>query len=141
MTNLIDNLVANWSEAARRARNDGYFERASGFDDCCADLRTHAAEIERNARDAETWISVDEKLPDMDMPVWLYGDGGAFIGGRSYVGDGEWGWCNSYNQFWLERDGSWSADLAYDDDYHVTHWKPLPEIPSLDIAMREGGGE
>lgn len=80
MSNLIDNLVANWSEAARRARNDGYFERASGFDDCCADLRTHAAEIERNARDAERyrWLRENgERMIGDDRgagPEWTYDD-------------------------------------------------------------------
>lgn len=77
------------------------------------------------------WISVADRLPDLDEPVWLFGDRGIWIGGRTIVEGGDeyagaqWGWCNAYSTLWQKADGRFDAELEYDDDYHVTHWQPL----------------
>ena len=31
---------------------------------------------------------------------------------------------------YFEKDGTWSADFEYDDDYFPTHWMALPTPPS-----------
>ena len=77
------------------------------------------------------WIPCDERLPDFDVPVWLFDpEFGPFIGGRCDDGDG-WLWANSLGTIWWnKRKAAWDADLEMDDDYHPTHWMPLPNPPS-----------
>jgi len=78
------------------------------------------------------WFSVDDQLPELDAPVWLYEEGrGAWIGGRSDSGEG-WLWCNAYGSHYQRADGTWSASsMEIDDDYRPTHWMSLPSAPSI----------
>lgn len=72
------------------------------------------------------WVSVDERLPDMMVPVLGYTAGGSLsVFARDDV-DGEG---------WLWARASWIGDLAdprgfeADDDYDVKFWQPLPIPP------------
>ena len=73
------------------------------------------------------WIKVSEKLPDLDVPVWLYEAGRIYLGGR--VEDDGWLWAQCYGQIWWTSNPGWKGDLESDDDYAPTHWMPLPEPP------------
>jgi len=73
------------------------------------------------------WISVKDKLPPVDVPVWIYDPeiGGPIIGGRSDGGEG-WLWCECYGQHWYD---GWQASDFEQDDITPTHWMPLPDPP------------
>lgn len=77
-----------------------------------------------------TWISVNERLPEFDIPVWLACGDNLFIGSRCDDGDG-WLWCNCYgSMYWDKTKGKWASFDAEADDYSPTHWMPLPEPPN-----------
>lgn len=79
------------------------------------------------------WVSVDERLPEMDEPVWLFEPGTSpWIGGRGEGGEG-WLWCSTQGTEYQRSDGTWScASMIADDDYQPTHWQPLPAAPAPD---------
>ena len=72
------------------------------------------------------WISVDESLPELDVPVWLFCDDGIFIGCRGEDGD-FWQWGRSYDDIWYDE--GWHTLTSDADDYQPTHWQALPEPP------------
>jgi hypothetical protein len=76
-----------------------------------------------------TWISIDERLPELDIPVWLACGDNLFIGCRNDDGDG-WLWCNCYGSMYWDKT-KWSSFDADADDYLPTHWMPLPTPPNL----------
>lgn len=82
------------------------------------------------------WISVDDKLPELDVPVWVYLPKRAswrpsmVIGCRSEDSEGNWSWCRCYDDIWYDdREEQWSTCTAEAEDYHPTHWKRLPMPP------------
>lgn len=132
----------------------GLREKVRYFEDtfCCPDIhvmlsngcRTMAIDPERvtdvvwerdrlrqTAGKAAGWVSVDDSLPDMDVPVWLQTDHGVLIGLRTDAGDEGWLWGRCYSAPWINRDGVWVADGECDDDYHATAWHPLPVPPKV----------
>lgn len=82
------------------------------------------------AQQAERWIPVSERLPDLDTPVWLYEPEfrGVFVGMRSAGTDG-WLWAEC-SGFQMDDDGSWESVDAYFDDFRPTLWMPLPTAPT-----------
>lgn len=80
------------------------------------------------------WISIEEQKPPLDTPVWLYDGNKVFIGGLIIVNVGDdpfHAWASTYMMnVYFEKDGTWSADFEYDDDYFPTHWMALPTPPS-----------
>lgn len=64
------------------------------------------------------WISVKDRLPEMDIPVL------AFIG-TYYQGKG--GFDIAIR--WSERNGEWWTIKAWDLRDDVTYWMPLPDPP------------
>jgi len=82
------------------------------------------------------WIPVGERLPELDVPVWMWlgNIGQPVIGARSDDGDG-WLWGRCYDSFWMEKDGTWRADTCDVDDDEPTHWMPLPEPPKLGYRL------
>jgi hypothetical protein len=88
--------------------------------------------------ESDRWIPVTERLPEMDVPVWLAEAGDIYVGGRSDSGDG-WLWCNCYCSHYFTDKGWACGDMEMDDDYQPTHWMPLPEPPDAQaIVTREG---
>lgn len=80
------------------------------------------------------WIRVEDQEPPLDTPIWLYAGNKIFIGGLIMAGgiDDEFkAWANANMSAWNRCDGSWDADLEFDDDYHPTHWMPLPSLPTI----------
>ncbi len=80
------------------------------------------------------WISIEDQKPALDTPVWLYDGNKVFIGGLIMVeGIAEtfkaWATVSMMNVY-FEKDGTWSADFEYDDDYFPTHWMALPTPPA-----------
>ena len=79
------------------------------------------------------WIRVEERLPELDIPVWCHREGhihdvyiGCYVTNPDYVGP-VWAACGTsayhYNGKW------YSDDALVDDDYQPTHWAYLPEPP------------
>jgi len=88
-----------------------------------------ARELER---DAWRKINPDDAgtMPDLGQLCLLYDPAkGPFIGSRDDVqGDG-WLWGQAYGCPWHNGE-KWDEDVMQDDDYHVTHWLPLPSLPN-----------
>lgn len=75
------------------------------------------------------WISVKDRLPELDQEVLVYAVGkvDGFIGHHVYA------LCNRFVQrIFLSAPGHemWSSPWDYFHmDYKITHWMPLPELP------------
>ena len=72
------------------------------------------------------WVSVEERLPDAQKDVWVYGKDGVTIGYWIYLTNKKMGglyWSDVYG----DNDG-----MRNDTIYDVTHWMPMdkPEPPS-----------
>ena len=75
------------------------------------------------------WIEIEDQLPDLEIPVWLWGpEDGIWIGARTDDGDG-YLWGSSYGSQYRDANGCWKSEDMEVDDYHPTHWMPLPNIP------------
>jgi hypothetical protein len=74
------------------------------------------------------WTAVSDRLPDFDVPVFIWPQAGVFL--RSNDTEG-WLWANCYDTWWYDdKKNEWAAwDAECDDDYEPTHWMPLPEPP------------
>jgi hypothetical protein len=77
------------------------------------------------------WIKVNDKLPDLDTPVFCIDEKGfVWIGCRSEApGEGVF-WCNTYGVVWVE-DGKYMCSPFLDDDYKPIMWHLFPEIPEI----------
>lgn len=75
------------------------------------------------------WQNVSDGLPDLDVPVWLAGEGwGPLIGMRSSGTDG-WLWADCcWSHYWTE-DG-WRSSSAEPTDFEPEAWLALPEHPN-----------
>jgi hypothetical protein len=69
------------------------------------------------------WISVEDRLPDMETPVLGVLDGWVCAAMRTDDGD-SWYWA-LHHMGPIDEPGSYE-DI---DDYNITHWMPLPEPP------------
>lgn len=79
---------------------------------------------------AEQWISVKDRLPELDAPVWLYDpDVGTFFGMRESSTDG-WEWVEGSGLDLCPRFGP-GFDCVDCTDCEPTHWLPLPAAPTL----------
>ncbi len=78
------------------------------------------------------WISVKDRLPELDQEVLTYSEGGAIYVCYRYDYSKEYKWSkkqiesygsNKYS--WRQLGGCCMEDLGEDP----THWMPLPESP------------
>ena len=60
---------------------------------------------------ANEWISVKERLPEVEADI------------LAYIGEGSFVVC------WMTHDGYWQCPAYLMDKDDVTHWMPLPEPP------------
>lgn len=72
---------------------------------------------EQGKQDAQKWIPVTERLPEINAEVLCYRGNhiGALMDAYTYMGD--YKWQDTY--------GFWN----YTEDEGITHWMPLPEPP------------
>lgn len=77
------------------------------------------------------WISVDERLPELKVPVFA----GEYINGK-FV----WWIFERYDDadgwLWSRYQGDLESD-AYAGDFNITHWRPLLTEP---CKKTQGGG-
>ena len=75
-----------------------------------------------------TWISVDDELPEADVPVWAGKLGANNL--KLYAINahlGRWWWSEVYS-YYTDSKGNWRCDSEANDDYSfITHWQYLPE--------------
>ena len=82
------------------------------------------------------WRRVADEMPPLDTPVWLCEPSGPrmrlWIGERADDPDG-WLWtdCTGTTYF---VDGTWTATDSEAEDYHPTHWRPLPQPPKAKVT-------
>jgi len=96
------------------------------------DLTDETVEHIIAALERDRWISVEERLPEINTSVLVYAIGNA---------DGFWGEHVTVIadrflfKFFPSSKGEeeWSSPWQYfHTDYKITHWKPLPEPPKED---------
>lgn len=91
---------------------DGYVPLQITYEDVMAKRNLQAARIKELESAIKEWISVNDRLPDIDNEVLGYFN----IGTDLFVGV-----CILFS------DGHWSDDSGY--RVNTTHWMPLPEPP------------
>lgn len=74
------------------------------------------------------WISVEDRLPDIDQVVVCLENTVTYYGGCVDAGDEGWLWGMADSTPWY-HDGAWRADIEIDDEYLPSHWMPLPPPP------------
>ena len=74
------------------------------------------------------WVQMAQRLPAIDVPVWLYEHGCVFIGCRVDDSDG-WLWALGYGMQYLDEQGIWKLADSEIEDIRPTLWQPLPEAP------------
>lgn len=73
------------------------------------------------------WVSVEDRLPEYDVNVFVAMPSGIAVGMRWYDQDG-WLWCVAD---YIDGDLA-SAECLCDDDYSsITHWMPIMELPNV----------
>ena len=78
------------------------------------------------------WISVDDRLPEYDINVFVAMPGGISVGAISDEGEG-WMWAVAD---YIGGDLA-SAECMCDDDYSsITHWMPIMETPNVKLRGR-----
>ena len=83
--------------------------------------RTYAADLERRLQEAGRWISVDERMPDVD------GQRCEVIAPGAAHGD-------LWPAVWSVENRNFEAGLGWFDLDEVTHWRPIPAAPSAAAA-------
>lgn len=76
------------------------------------------------------WHKVSDKLPPLNVPVWLFGKSipGPYLGERVDTSEG-WLWALIYDAPWYGDEG-WTCHSSELDDVHPTHWANLIEPPA-----------
>lgn len=77
-------------------------------------LNYDRSQYEKGYRDglkASKWISVKERLPEVEADI------------LAYIGEGSFVVC------WMTHDGYWQCPAYLMDKDDVTHWMPLPRPP------------
>ena len=79
------------------------------------------------AKDAQRWISVKDQLPEKFVEVLVAFDGLSIASTGQYTASplDVGGWCYPHENRGACDDGT---------DPVVTHWMPLPEVPTIDAA-------
>jgi len=74
------------------------------------------------------WISVEDRLPELDLPVLLLTEVDGVITGWRDLGDTEF---SDYR--WVIGNSNFMWDEAYNlNDLEITHWMPLPPSPEAE---------
>jgi hypothetical protein len=89
--------------------------------------------MERNRRQIMEWISVKDKLPEVDEQVLVYAHGVSYNSGAYSTISIE---CLTNWEAWNEIGVSWSCYLTCNEE--VTHWMPLPTIPLMSLKDIDG---
>lgn len=77
---------------------------------------------------SDQWVSVSERLPKYDTPVWAeLSDGKVVLMDFTSWEEGH-GWAMIYDAPHYSH-GEWWYESEYDDEYCVIKWKSLPEPP------------
>lgn len=69
------------------------------------------------------WISIDDSLPDTDIPVCVHDGYNVFLAVRVDTDEG-WIWANAHNTLYPNA-------TRWLDAYDITHWMTLPHIDTV----------
>ena len=137
-TELIADLrnadQANWKRLSldAAAAIEALQAEAESLDESCKKqllaMASHVAELQATQ---PHWVSVEERLPNVDEKVLVFAVGklDGFIGDTviALTSMSDTNWLNHHEKvdkpYWLDP---WQYFLT---DYRITHWMPLPEPP------------
>ena len=74
------------------------------------------------------WVNVDDNLPDENQTVWACNIKKGWVMLACLIYEDGWLWAVSNGLIYAE-DGKIVSECEMDDDYEVTHWIALPELP------------
>lgn len=108
----------------------------------CADLQSQINAMENEIEELESqmpkWVSVEDKLPEESGEYTVYIQMGTGVEVPDFFGSNDLSYVTSVyfkkgQKLWFdEYEESYNADLSLVDtanDFHVTHWMPLPKKP------------
>lgn len=128
-------------DALRCCANNGCAScplRKRGIDACRKNMNDAADAIEELISRVPKWISVNEKVPEESGEYTVYIQMGTGVEVPDFFGSNDLSYVTSMyfkkqQKLWFdEYDESYNADLSLVDtanDFHVTHWMPLPQKP------------
>ena len=76
-----------------------------------ADMNEQLSELQQEIERLKEWISVEDRLPEVNMPVIAYTGTG-----RNII-------------TWVDKGTMELDDQDINEDEYFTHWKPLPKPP------------
>lgn len=130
----INNAVSRELTDRRKEAEQDAFNAVAASGKAVFNFERLEMEVDLMTDKTYQWIGIEEQMPALDTPVWLYDGNKVFIGGLIIVNVGDdpfHAWASTYMMnVYFEKDGTWSADFEYDDDYFPTHWMPLPTPPA-----------
>lgn len=89
------------------------------------------------------WTKIENEMPPLDVPVFLWDGKRQWIGGRT-DDSGGWLWGHAYGICWTDSE-QWQAGLETDSARKPTHWHPLPQPPKAfcrrDSVRKKRGGQ
>ena len=74
------------------------------------------------------WIEVSKQLPKENETVWAINKEKGWVMLASLVYEDGWFWTVSNGIIYAENKNIVS-ECELDDDYDITHWQSLPELP------------
>jgi hypothetical protein len=101
-------------------------------------LEADEQRIEKLEKQLPKWVSVEDKLPEESGEYIVYIQMGTGVEVPDFFGSNDLSYVTSMyfkerQKLWLdEYDEAYNADLSLVDtanDYHITHWMPLPQKP------------
>lgn len=118
-----------------------HYEAANAIFELCIEKSSLKRDINANSITVQVpkWISINERLPDdcgryiVYLRAFTGKDNLELFGDLSYVTEM---YFDKGQMLWVDRTESYNAILEVvdtDNEYHITHWMPLPEPPKEGI--------
>ena len=79
----------------------------------------------------DNWIDIKDDQPEEFETVWAYDQDNDYIYLACMVyTEGQWWWAISNSKLWVDNGKiTAEAEIVDAEDYNITHWQPLPELP------------
>lgn len=123
-----------------REAHESYEKHINELTTKCNQLQAEVDNYEKRIAELEAqmpkWVSVDDQLPEESGEYIVYIQMGTSVEVPDFFGSNDLSYVTSMyfkerQKLWLDEDDeAYNADLSLVDtanDYHVTHWMPLPQ--------------